>query len=487
MSPVKLGIILSLSFGILLLARPSLHKIFVQGVAELQQARRAFLLDFALCIIAGLIVSTHNAIILGIPPLNLLSLFIGCLIAGFFIGLDSALTQERQVILATMKSGTSVTLQKSFFPLTRRFTLIAVTTSFFVALVLIMVFTRDVEWLTRTVHTEESMYNAQLSVISEILFIMTVLIFLVVNLIISYSRNLSLLFNNETKVLEQVRNGDLTGKVPVATHDEFGVIASHTNHMIDGLRHRFELISSLKLAEEVQQNLLPDASPYLENFDISGTSLYCEQTGGDYFDYLLLPNDKMGVVVADVCGHGVGAALLMTSVRAFITAAVSSYTTPANLMDEINLHITRDCSKTSRFTAMFFLELSDRDRSIKWVRAGHEPALLYKKAEDSFIKLEGTGLVLGIDLDHIYQDSTYSDLAPGDILVIGTDGIRETRDADDSFFGEERLKKIIRKTHSNKAIEIEQGIIQEVEGFRGTQPQDDDLTLVVIRVTAPDN
>jgi sigma-B regulation protein RsbU (phosphoserine phosphatase) len=470
----------------MLLARPALQRIVVNNVSDSQQTRRAFLLDFSLCIAAGFLVSLHNSIILDIPPLNLLSLLIGCVIAGFFIGLDSALSQERQVILATMKSGTSVALQHSFYPLTRRFTLIAVTTSFFVSLVMILVFTRDVEWLTTTVHTTQSMHAAQLSVIFEIVFIMAVLVVLVVNLIFSYSRNLKLLFDNETKVLEQVQKGDLTGKVPVATHDEFGVIASHTNHMIDGLRHRFELISSLKLAEEVQQNLLPDTSPYCENFDISGTSLYCDQTGGDYFDYFRLPQGKLGVVVADACGHGVGAALLMTSVRAFITSATARYKSPASLMDEINQHITRDCSKTSRFTSMFFLELSNNDRSITWVRAGHEPALLYKSASSEFIKLEGPGLVLGIDFDHIYQNSTYSDLEPGDIIVIGTDGIRETRDPNGSFFGEERLTTIIRKMNGRKARQIEKKIVQEVEKFRGEQPQDDDLTLVVIRVTSPE-
>ncbi|NIQ92700.1 MAG: phosphatase, partial [Deltaproteobacteria bacterium] len=109
-------------------------------------------------------------------------------------------------------------------------------------------------------------------------------------MIISYSKNLKLLFENETNVLERVTQGDLSRLVPVATNDEFGVIAGHTNTMIDGLRHRLQLITALKLAEEVQQNLLPTEPPSYPGLDIAGISNYCDETGGDYYDYFRLSN-----------------------------------------------------------------------------------------------------------------------------------------------------------------------------------------------------
>ncbi len=478
---MQLGIIISLSFLSLLICRPFLYRFFITEATESIQARRAFIIDFSICILAGIIISIRNRIVLEIPIFSLLSLFIGCIIAGFFIGLDSALSQERSLILSATKKKSSVRLSKRFYPLTRRFTLIAVTASVFVAMVLILVFTRDVEWLAASPHTEQALYDAQLSVITEIIFIISVLMILIVNLIFSYSRNLSLLFQNQTKVLELVRKGDLHSKVPVVTHDEFGVIASHTNHMIDGLRHRFDLISSLKLAEEVQQNLLPDSSPYLENFDISGTSIYCEQTGGDYYDYFTLPDNKLAIVVADACGHGVGAALLMSSVRAFIASAISDYNGPAPLLNKINGHITRDCSKTSRFTSMFFLEIDEKDRKMKWVRAGHEPPLHYCHKTGIFSKLEGSGLVLGIDEDCSYQEYNTSGLQSGDILLIGTDGIRESTNNTGSFFGDERIEAIIRNSTDLSAKEIEKRIISEVEQFRDGHAQEDDITLVTIK------
>jgi sigma-B regulation protein RsbU (phosphoserine phosphatase) len=480
---VELGIIIFLSFFSVVIFRPLLHRIFIEGAKDLRQPRRAFIVDFLLCITAGIIVSFHNWIVYDIPPVALTSLFSGCFIAGFFIGLDSALNQERKVIIQAIAKSSFSILPKRFYPLTRRFIFIAIATSIIVSIVLILVFTRDVEWLTQTViTTEEELQNAQLSVIYEILFIMSILVLLIGNLIFSYSRNLKLLFDNQTQVLEQVRKGDLTAKVPVATNDEFGVIASHTNHMIDGLRHRFELINSLKLAEEVQQNLLPDSSPYLENFAISGTSIYCEQTGGDYFDYFVLSPDKMAIVVADACGHGVGAALLMSSVRAYITSAISGYTGPARLLEGINRQITRDCSKTSRFTSMFFLEIDHQKSSIRWVRAGHEPPLYYSGSSGLVSRLEGAGLVLGIDSSYHYQEFSKNNLQRGDIILVGTDGISETTDKDGLFFGEERLADILKQNADSSPRQIQERIIREVEIFRDKQPQEDDITLVVIKV-----
>lgn len=445
------------------------------------QPTRAFMLDFWLCISAGLVINGYDRMTYGIGVPNLASLMIGCIIAGFFIGLDSSLAQERLVILQAKAKDAMSSLPRLLFPMTRKFTVVAVTTSIFVALVLILVFNRDVEWLTRTAQDRQSIAAAQLSVTYEVFFIIAVLMTLIVNLIFSYSRNLKLLFDNETKILQQVRSGDLSNKVPVATYDEFGVIAEHTNHMIDGLRHRLEMISSLKLAEEVQQNLLPDRSPYLESFDISGTSIYCDETGGDYYDYLLLPGDKIGIVVADACGHGVGAAMLMTSVRAFLTSAVRDYRSPAQLLGDINHYITHDCSKSGRFTTMFFLEIDAKTNELKWVRAGHEPAVMFHANSGTFSRLDGSGLVLGVDDNFVFEENTVSDYLPGDIILIGTDGINETRNKDEEIFGHKRLEQTIRKHAHESAHTIQEAIVTAVNDFRGNLAQEDDITLVIIK------
>ena len=467
----------------MLLARPFLHKVYVLSATEIAQSKRALILDFGLCFIAGIIINSFNRISYGIPLPNLSSMMVGCIIAGFFISLDSSLAQERKVILQTKGGDAISALPRRLFPMTRKFTFVAVTTSFSVSLVLILVFNRDIDWMIQTAQDEQSIYAAQLSITYEVFFIMSILLVLIINLIFSYSRNLKLLFDNETKILEQVSKGNLSSKVPVATYDEFGIIAGHTNHMIDGLRHRFKLIHSLKIAEEVQQNLLPDHSPVFEGFDISGTSIYCEETGGDYYDYFQLPGGKLGVVVADACGHGVGAAMLMTSVRAFLTAAISDYQSPAQLLKDINRHITHDYAKSSRFTSMFFLEINALTKDLKWVRAGHEPPAFYRVGTDSFSRLDGSGLVLGIDESFTYEDKTMSCILPGDIIVIGTDGISETRNKKEEVFEHKRLEKMIRDHSQESAQAIQEAIVTEVNTFRGNLEQEDDITLVVIKAT----
>lgn len=481
LSPVYLGIIIGGGFLPLLLLRPFLANSFVNKAAGVSQPKRAFILDFCTCVGAATVINIYNLLYLGFPPVSLISLFIGCVISGFFIGMNSSLRQERVVILQAMAAEQDRPVPRRFFPMTRKFTYIAVTTSLFVSLVLIMVFTRDVEWLATTARDAESISDAKMSVILEIFFIMGVLLILLVNLIFSYSKNLSLLFNNETRILEKVQRGDLSNKVPIATNDEFGIIAGHTNHMIEGLRHRFELISSLKLAEEVQQNLLPKQSPFLPGYDISGTSRYCDQTGGDYYDYLLLPDNKVGIVVADVCGHGVGAAMLMTSIRAFLVSDIRSYSDPATLLNRINSSISRDCAISGRFTSMFFLEIDPHDDRVRWVRAGHEPAICYHQQSGEFSKLEGDGLVLGVEESYTYTSNTSQSFSQGDIILVGTDGIHETRNSKDELFGQERVQHVIRTNKNESARVIQQALVDEVVKFRGDMPQEDDITLVIIK------
>lgn len=479
---MNLGIIILSSFSAVLLTRPFWYRTFVCAAAEQDRSKRVFILDFSLCLAAGLLINSYDRFTYNIPLFRLVSMMIGSIIAGFFLGLDSSLAQERANILhATSKDAISA-LPKGLIPMTRKFTFVAVSASFLVAVVIILVFNRDIEWLSQTAQDAQFIPTAQLSVISEVFFIMAILLVLIINLIFSYSRNMTLLFDNQTKVLEQVRNGDLSTKVPVATHDEFGIIAEHTNDMIDGLRHRFQLINSLKMAEEVQQNLLPDHSPSITNFDISGISIYCDETGGDYYDYFSLPEGKFGVVVADACGHDIGAALLMTSVRAFLTSSIPHYSGPARLLGDINSHISRDCAKSGRFITMFFLEIDSRRKELKWVRAGHEPALLFNAESGTFSQLAGSGLVLGVDGAFVFEENSHPPLQKGDIILVGTDGINETRNRQEQTFGHDRLQKVISDNAQQSALAIQQAIVREVKAFREAQAQEDDITLVTLKV-----
>ena len=172
--------------------------------------------------------------------------------------------------------------------------------------------------------------------------------------------------------------------------------------------------------------------------------------------------------------------MLMTTVRAFLISAVGNYTDPAGLLHEINKWITRDSATSGNFTTMFFLELDPQTRIFRWVRAGHEPPLHYHRHSGSVTKLDGVGVVLGIDESYIFENQ-HTEVQAGDIILVGTDGIFETRNQDDLVFGQERVRDLISLHKNQPAAVIQETIVSAVKDFRGKVSQEDDITLVVIK------
>jgi sigma-B regulation protein RsbU (phosphoserine phosphatase) len=480
--PVKLGAILAVCFAAVLLIRKLFEKYLVQMASETVQPKRQFFMDVSLVISAGILASVYNTTAFDFPAGSVTSLLIGCAVIGFFISLDTALARERKVILDAIHRDQIFMPSKRLYSMTRKFTLAALTTVVFFSIVFILVFSRDVVWLATIGTDAATLYQAQLTVAYEVIFIMVVLLILIINLILSYSQNLKLLFANETDVLEKVSRGDLSKKVPVATQDEFGVIAGHTNSMIDGLRHRIQMMDALRLAEEIQKNLLPKTPPKHSGLNIAGVSVYCDEIGGDYYDFFYLPDNKIGIVVADASGHGVSAAMQMTGARAFLHFAVQQYQGPALLLNTVNPYVTQDSQPTSRFLSMFFLEIDTANKKLCWVRAGHEAAQFYDSKTGEIRELSGEGVALGVLKDYRYQGRSLENWSPGSIIVIGTDGIHESRSQKDEMFGKERLRDIIRRHADQSAEFIQSAVIDTLRDFKSGSPQEDDITLVVVKL-----
>ena len=480
--PVSLGVHIFAAYLVVLALRRPLEKRWVTAADEVTQPKRQFVFDLLLGLAAGLMAASLNVMVHGFPAPSALSLIYGVLIYSFFIALDMSLARERAIILDALAKHTTQAPPKRLYSMTRRFTLVAVATALCVSVVNLSVIARDMSWMTTVGTDPGAVRDAVLSVTYEVLFIMAVLLGLAINLIVSYSRNLKLLFENETGVLERVTNGDLSRMVPVATRDEFGLIAGHTNTMIEGLRHRIELITALKLAEEVQRTLLPAAPPRVPGLDLAGASIYCNETGGDYYDYVFLPAGRLGIVVADVSGHGIDAALFMASARAFLLSGSQDFKSPSLLARDVNRYVTRDSAATGRFMSMFFLEIDPAAKTLRWVRAGHEPAVVYNTAGAGFHELGGEGMAMGVVEDAEYRDYTRQGWEPGSVVVIGTDGITETRNTAGELFGSERVREIIRANAAASAADLQAAVIQAVQTFRGDAPQEDDVTLVVVKL-----
>jgi phosphoserine phosphatase RsbU/P len=488
--PVTLGAIILGAFTASLALRRPLETRVVEAAADDARPRNQFFLDLSLCLLAGVLAGLFNAIVFAFPLGSGLTLLTGCLVAGFFMSLDTALARERRGIENAAARDSDHPPPPRLYSITRRFSLTALAAVLLFAIVFVLVLSRDIVWLAAIGRDPAALAGAQTSVAYEVFFVMAVLLVLVVNLIVSYSKNLHLLFANETGVLERVSRGDLSQKVPVATHDEFGFIAGHTNTMIDGLRHRLSLMDALKMAEEIQQNLLPRNPPQWKGLDVAGTSLSCDAIGGDYYDFFSLPDrkpdrkpdQKAAVVVGDAAGHGIGAAMGMTAMRAFLRAGVNDYQSPSGLIGAINRHVVRDSRHTSRFVTLFFLELDCEAKTIRWVRAGHEPALLYDPATDRFRDLSGEGMALGIVADYAYQAYTEPDWPVGAVILMATDGVHETRNGTGEMFGSRRLRGLVRAHATQSAEAIQNAIIDALQHFRGTPSLEDDLTLVVIKL-----
>lgn len=483
--PVTLGAIIFGAFAVVFILRRPLERRWVLSAPLEHRPKRQFILDMALILAAGLLAFAYNSFVFNFPLASGGSLMFGCLVSGFFIGLDLSLAREREIIHSAIEQQKELPPSRRFFPVTRKFTLVAVAATLFVALIIVMVIGRDMVWLSRVEQTEEAFLAAQLSVAYEIFFVMAVLLAKMINLVLSYSKNLKLLFANETGILERVSRGDLTHFVPVATNDEFGIIADHTNSMIRGLRHRIRLISDLKVAEEVQKNLLPHTPPRVPGLDVSGISIYCDQTGGDYFDYLPLAEGKLGIVVADASDHGIGAAMHMTSARAMLLYGTNHNGSPSALVEEVNRLLARDSSRTGWFVSMFLMQIDPARKSLRWVRAGHEPAILYDPQAETIETLDGEGIALGVDPNYRYAEEFREGWTTGSILIIGTDGLHESRNEQGTMFGRRRLHSILRDKAADSAETIQRSIVDSIQQFRAGAPQEDDITLVVVKLQEP--
>jgi sigma-B regulation protein RsbU (phosphoserine phosphatase) len=280
-------------------------------------------------------------------------------------------------------------------------------------------------------------------------------------------------------------------RVPVLIHgntlqDEDGRELGHVAFVTDLTEQK----RSLLLAGEVQKSLLPKKPPQIAGLDIAGISIPCEEIGGDYFDYLRQPRkdgsgeDLLAVTVADIAGHGVDSALLMATARA---AMRDRFNAPGNLdeiVQDLNRSLLDDFSTTDRFMTLFALQVDRQSRQLRWVRAGHDPALVYHPQEDRFEELDGDGLPLGISDDWSVAMGRSERLGQGEIIAVGTDGVWESRNFQGEMFGKDRFKTLIRETAERPATEIVAQVRDALFEFTGGMKPEDDITLVIVKIVA---
>ena len=294
------------------------------------------------------------------------------------------------------------------------------------------------------------------------------------------------ILSKEYRVIEGESISKEGRKVPVLIHgntlrNDKGDIIGNMAFITDMTEHK----KALALAGEVQKSLLPQDEPQVQGLDIAGRNISCDEIGGDYFDFLWrqeYPDAYFSVIVGDITGHGVDAALLMTAARAFLRMRASQSGSISQIVTEMNRHLSQDVLDTGRFMTLFYLTLDPQEDQIGWVRAGHDPAIIYDPARDTFEELKGSGIALGVDENFTYPENHKAGLSAGLIIAVGTDGIWETCNQDGEMFGKERFREIIRQNANSGARDILNAVYDEVNQFAKGLKAEDDVTLVIVKV-----
>jgi len=334
--------------------------------------------------------------------------------------------------------------------------------------------------------------NRQMEAAKYLFMVLFVILFVIVTI-------LSVLFAQViTRPVEELRRGseaigagDLEHRVRISTGDEFEDLADSFNTMAVSLRNSMDELrrttaekerfaKELEIAKGIQQSFLPDSAPEIAGIELVARNIPALEVGGDFYDFIPVAQDTWGLVIADVSGKGVPAALFMALSRTLIRASTLVNADPARSIGQANRMIYED-SKTSMFVTLFYAILDSRAMTLDYVNAGHNPPLLLQGEASAVVLLKAKGIALGV-VDDVDLQSVKVNLKPGDVLVLYTDGVTEAINDRDEEFGEERLLGVITENRSRPAQEIMDRILAAITAFAGDRPQYDDITIMILRV-----
>src|SRR5438477_3854634 len=241
----------------------------------------------------------------------------------------------------------------------------------------------------------------------------------------------------------------------------------------------------LEIARDIQRILLPSEAPAIDGFQINGINAPARQVSGDYFDYIQVDEERLGVAIADVSGKGVPASLIMAICRSVLRAEAARNPSPADVLRKVNRQLYPDI-KEDMFISMAYLILDHQRNGVTLARGGHDAPLLYKQQSQTVTPVKSPGMVLGIDSGSVFDRITKDFAIPlerDDCLVLYTDGVTEALNSEGDEFGLGRTIESVRAGASDGAQAIVRRVIDDVRNFTGSQPQNDDITLIAIRKT----
>lgn len=238
------------------------------------------------------------------------------------------------------------------------------------------------------------------------------------------------------------------------------------------------------LAREVQQRLFPQRPPAVPGFDIAGASYAAVETGGDSFDFIPIPDGDLGLVVSDVSGHGMGPALIMPETRAYLRIVAFNRRDAGLVLTRANEVLAEDLEDSGRFVTSLLARLDPGARQLAFANAGHPSGYVLDREGQLRRTLSRGGPPLGVESQTTYAEGPPLDLDEGDLIVLTTDGVAEAESPAGSAFGEARLLEVVRAHRNEPAREIIAAVRTALMTFCGSIPQQDDITLIVVKVLA---
>ena len=281
-------------------------------------------------------------------------------------------------------------------------------------------------------------------------------------------------------------------KIDFDASDEVGEIAQAFNEITEKFRKSQESLAEqerlqkeMQVAQEIQHTLLPAAFPDIEGYEIASYYEAAKEVGGDYFDFVEVDKDTLGIVVADVSGKGVPGSLVMTMIRTALRTEARGNKNAADVLSRVNDFVINDM-KRGMFVTVFYIILDSKNRTINYASAGHNPMILYRGSTKKSYYLNPRGFPIGINLPDkaLFRKSIESDtlrLQEGDVLIVYTDGITEAMNPLREKFSEERFLEVIRENGHLKVDPLVDKIRDQINTFTEGYAQNDDITLVSIR------
>jgi serine phosphatase RsbU (regulator of sigma subunit) len=289
-----------------------------------------------------------------------------------------------------------------------------------------------------------------------------------------------------TSGVRQLAGGDFRTRVPVRSRDEFGALAGAFNQMAEDLeRHEAAAVEQermrreLELSRLIQTEMLPRGPLTTGTAEIAGISIPAREVGGDFFNYFVLPDGRLALLVGDVSGKGVSAALLMANIQATLRARLPHETDLARLADRLDRELDQN-TPGSVYLTLFLAILEIDGRVLRYVNAGHNPQFVIRR-HGGLEALSSTGMPIALYAGHGYTEAQAS-LEPGDLLFFYTDGLVEAENEAGDMLGPERLQAMLVAAQAHEIDQVLRHVEQHVSDFRGKVELADDATMMALRI-----